>query len=158
MIKILALLFLPSIASANPYFRTPRDWALGTASPQTNVGACIGLRGESTEQCTEVGVVTHSPNDSFILVPGEDWSALSIGYALVGVSKINLIVGPSLNVLPILVWAGSAVGLPITIPSISAKGISLTGSVGPKWEIDPVAGKGYFKIMTSGTLRFGGTK
>ena len=159
MKTLLAVLMLvASGAYANPYFRGPWDWAKGTSRPSPSVGACIDLKGGPSEQCTTVGVITHSPKDGYVLVPGEDWSLLSVGYAMTGYSKVNPIVSMTYNILPVFTWAGQAAGLNLTIPSISAKGIDLSGSVGPvlEWS-DPTGpghGQGRFKIMASGAVHF----
>ena len=153
----LALMLFAVPSFANPYLRGAWDWGNGSSLPSPVIGACIDpIKGTPDSQCTTVGLVTHSPDDGYLVVPGEDYSLFSAGYKLTGVSKIRPIVGQSYNVLPFLVWGGSEMGLPITIPSINAKGVSLTGSLSPLWQV-PLSKQehGYFLLQVAGTLKFG---
>jgi len=92
-----------------------------------------------------------------LIVPGEDWTLLGVGYAASG-EGAKAVIGPSANVLPIIDWLGSrAVS---GWPPLSRIG-KLSGSFGPMFELDPSRlfddpskVKGYFRLFAGAAWQF----
>lgn len=149
MIKKLALLLLlgpSSSAQAAPYFRP-----LDIHHPQVSAGACADpVNVGQSSQCTMVPIFTHSHNDGYLLIPGEDWTPLALGYSLSGASK-SFALGPSANILPFM---GELIGWLPTEPKNENVGFAF----GPTLVYDPFAangkGKGYFRLFAGASWSF----
>lgn len=71
-------------ASAAPYFRV--IGRPGYVRQVTSEFCYVpGLpQGQTKQSCTSVPLIEHSQRDGYLLIPGEDWSPLTIGGAFGG--------------------------------------------------------------------------
>ena len=169
MKTLLALLLavVVSPVAASPYFRIMGHDA-GGYHPQVNIGACADVVNVGhSEQCTMVGVINHSHEDGYLLLPGEDWTLLALGYAASGTGA-KLVLGPSWNIAPAMGDAlyqvvqafapGSSIAQEIQgTLSASAQGGHLNGAFGPAFAYDPLAGPGghgYFRFLAGASWKF----
>ena len=165
--KPLALLFplllwlFPGTANANPYFR--ELWQ-NPAHPIINIGAFADVVNVGhSQQCTMVNVIGHSHLDGFLLIPGEDWSLLAVGYSASGTGA-SLVAGPSWNLAPIpgaaVVWAvdkalpNSDVAAKVHAAYAAAAQSKVDLSFGPAWVYDPVAIHGFFRVFCGAAWKF----
>lgn len=134
-------------ARATPYFSVLD----GAHKPTVYAGACADpVNVGHSEQCTLVSLIWHNHKNGYLLIPNEDWSLLSVGYAGSG-EGWKLALGPSVNLLPILSWLGEAAGVGALTLVDNPK---LNGSFGPMMEYDPIANKGYFRLYAGAAYSF----
>ena len=150
---VLALLFLPSLTWANPYFRPNKLWE----HPVSVQGALLAPNIKDSEGAVLYPLFTHSPRDGQVLPIGEDWSPIAIGGGM-NAGKVTFDAAPLFNVLP---WmqTGLLSILPsswVSVRSIVAPtpGCPVTFSVGPTWEYQQLTNKGYYKTFTGLALQW----
>lgn len=168
MKRILPLLLfcctLAGDARPNPYFRF-----LDTHHPRPMLGALNNVETmKKTDAALALPLITHSHNDGYIFLPGEDWTPLSVG---VGGTAGNFLfsVGPGVNVLPpvqiVSLWlldkadpSGERLQnlRSLLRPAADAPN-DVSFSVGPQWVFKPwdgPHGHGYFRLWTGAAYQF----
>lgn len=156
-----AVLVLAATGStlAAPYFRTI---VTDPSKAQVSVGACADPVnvGHST-QCTVVATVYHSHTDGYLLIPGEDWTLLGVGYAVSG-EGVSLILGPSWNMTPaaaeVVVGTLSKIFpnkfAPNAADLFSSSVTNLSLSFGPAFGYDALRNKGAFRLFAGASWKF----
>lgn len=158
-ILAISLFCLADKAMATPYFRTSI-----TSLPVVTGGQFVDPSGKTGSLSGgEISVIHHSHNDGYLLLPGEDWSLLSIG-GMGNSNKALMAIGPNFNVSEVLKSGSLAfldlltsqtqfVGLKNVLQP-SGTGLDFNLSLGPTWVYDPIGNKGYFKFFLGGALSF----
>jgi len=136
--------FFAGVGVANAkYFRL-----IDVKHPQINAGTSIG--NDFTRATTMVALVTHSPLDGYILIPGVDWTPLAVGGGFKE-GNFHLAAGPSFNLLPVIKSGLAAIVNGVTDPDkytnlksllapVPAGGADITGALGINVEYDFRAG------------------
>lgn len=140
-----ALVLLPTLANANPYFRL-----IDPAHPQPVFGAALDPKALwNTEAQSLIPAITHSPKDGCLLptIVCEDWTPIAVG-ASMNAGKITFAAAPLANVLPWMLYP-----LPDKWKQ-AAPSTSVTFSAGPEWLYKQVTNKGYFRVFTGLALHF----
>jgi hypothetical protein len=157
---IVVLLMMPcGILNASPYFRLIHQ------SPQLGLGTLYdpATMGQS-QAAAMVPIITHSFNDGWLIIPGEDWSPLAIGGWKNG-RDYGFLVGPTFNMLPViqaglltlvtyLTPTDKYLNLKMMLLPIPTAGSDVSLSFSPTWEYQPIPNKGYFKIFMGPVWKF----
>lgn len=130
--------------------------------PQVNAGTFLDLKG-NVSPGVEVAVITHAAKDGYFILPGEDWTALAIGFET-GPEKA-LTFGPSVN-LSGPVKAVLLSGLNYAAPNdytnlksvlapVQEGGRDVSLSLGPALVVQPFKGfRSYVRLFLGGAWRF----
>jgi len=150
---LLAVLFLPSVAAATPYFRL-----IGTDNYHVNAGAWVNPANGTTDCGSAIALITHSTRDGALLKSIQaDWTLLQIGGGY-GNGNGFMSLGSSANMVPatkaLLLRAIEAATKEESWPGIKQAlapatgedkgGLIPTASYGPQW---------YMKPLDNGQLR-----
>lgn len=162
LIAVLLTIPFASRSDAAPYFRLIHQVpqvGLGTLYDPVEVG--------QSQAAIMVPLITHSYNDGWLIIPGEDWTPLAIGGWQNG-REYGLLVGPSFNMLPIIQASMLAfvtavtptnkyLNLKLMLVPIPSTGSDVMFSFAPAWEFQPLhgpKGKGFFKIFIGPVWKF----
>lgn len=141
---VAALLLLPSLSFATPYFRI-----IDVHHPEMSAGSVLDPVNIGQSQAVVVtSIIRHDAADGYLLIPGEDWSLLDLGWAGSGTGS-ELVLGPSWNIAPIL--AAAAPFLPSALDS-AAKSVGDV-SFGPQFVYDPLYRPAHGTTLGHGYLR-----
>lgn len=160
---IAALLLMPCLAHAAPYFRL-----LDLAKPQISAGAFIDPTDPGNSSVgSMLTIVSHSTRDGCLLpsITCEDWVPLSVGFAEKN-GKAIFAIGPSINLAPLakslllrgfnaVTESGSYPGVKASLWSESLDRQDISVSFGPALAVAPLESwKGYLRMFVGAAWRF----
>lgn len=154
-----------SVAKAEPYFRTV--WI--NASPKPGIGSLLEVKDlKKTDGALALPIITHSHKDGYVLIPGEDWSLLTVGIGGTQ-GNISLAAGPAYNVLPVMQIGALGImdylnptgdgfkPLRAFLSPASGAANQVSISAGPQFVFKPwdgPHGHGYLRIWTGAAYQF----